>query len=463
MSGKYILGEAGARKLRELLNAGASKTAARRTPHLELEDNFALPFTVQWAQSVGDSGAWIIWLPEIDHLVMFQGSAAPIGDSLEAAGGDYPEGWYILPEEALSRESGGSLILTIIPGETAGASFAGRSQTSEDGETWAIKICEALVDSESGARAVKQLVTSAIHLGELAPSPFQYVKSVERNDLENEHVTHKITNNVFYWNGVLQEIADFDVSALMDGGTVWLVGKQTVATASTPEPDWEWSLAAAEGTAPYGGKVLNYKLYDFAQSAVACDYRTTFLALEDHTQKAKVEIAKSATATSKVVLDAAGDNAKVVVSDAEGYTITLDPADHRDADCSSQNIGVHQLICPSGDPEDDADRVYHVLSCSDIDLRNLKGLLDKNVVMDVSFSLSNGQLVATLSKENLKTGEMSQDVKTVCTLAELVVVTSESYTSNQFKNVRKRVKVFGEPTAAAGETVFTTTPHSAEA
>ena len=91
-------------------------------------------------------------------------------------------------------------------------------------------------------------------------------------------------------------------------------------------------------------------------------------------------------------------------------------------------------------------------------------LPDKNVVTDVSFSISGGQLVATLSKENLKTGATSQATKTVCDVGELDVVVSEVYShlTHQFTNTRKRIKVLGTPVDATGQAPFTATPLSGE-
>ena len=91
-------------------------------------------------------------------------------------------------------------------------------------------------------------------------------------------------------------------------------------------------------------------------------------------------------------------------------------------------------------------------------------LPDKDVVSDVSFSISDGKLVATLDKENLKTGVSSQVTKTVCEVAELDVVTEEAYSTSthQFTNVRKKIKVIGTPADATGQTPFTATPLSGE-
>jgi hypothetical protein len=91
-------------------------------------------------------------------------------------------------------------------------------------------------------------------------------------------------------------------------------------------------------------------------------------------------------------------------------------------------------------------------------------LPDKDVITDVSFSISDGKLIATLDKENLKTGASSQDTKTVCEVAELDVVTEEAYSTSthQFTNTRKKIKVIGTPADATGQTPFTATPLSEE-
>lgn len=91
-------------------------------------------------------------------------------------------------------------------------------------------------------------------------------------------------------------------------------------------------------------------------------------------------------------------------------------------------------------------------------------LPDKNVVDDVSFSISGGKLKATLAKSNLKTGATSTVTKDVCDVGELDVVVSEDYStsSHQFTNMRKRIKIIGTPSSASGQTPFTATPLSNE-
>lgn len=87
-------------------------------------------------------------------------------------------------------------------------------------------------------------------------------------------------------------------------------------------------------------------------------------------------------------------------------------------------------------------------------------LPDKAVVTGASFAISNGKLVCTLLKENLKTGATSTSTANVCDVGELDVVTEEAYSfsTHQFTNTRKRVKVIGAAVDATGQTPFTATP-----
>ena len=87
-------------------------------------------------------------------------------------------------------------------------------------------------------------------------------------------------------------------------------------------------------------------------------------------------------------------------------------------------------------------------------------LPDRDVVVGVSFSVSGGKIVATLAKENLKTGVQSSQSVDVCTIGELDVVTSEEYSisTHHFTNTRKRINVIGTPLSAQGQTPFTAVP-----
>lgn len=209
--------------------------------------------------------------------------------------------------------------------------------------------------------------------GSNGSSPFKYVKTTTTDPNTHQPVTlHKLENCKFYWNGELQELPDFDTSALMGGGTVYLRGKQAAPSQSDPDPDWEWSVGSSVQAAPSNGKALNYKLYDFAASKVAVDYRTTFLALEDHTPKAKLEIKKPGS-DGGIVLDSSGNVPKLTITDGNGKSVTIDLADIPDVNgCPSQNYGIHSLSFHSEDYPGEDYVVQHIISCGDIDLRKLR-------------------------------------------------------------------------------------------
>ena len=469
MGKRYYLGEAGVRKLRTLLNGrGESGSVHGTGPDLALEDEFAHPFTVQWAASAGESGAWLIWLPTSD-LVMFGSDAIDVTEDLEEAGGEYPSGWYVLPSGVLSSSNGGDLYLKVthIPGEdedddpTLSAEFVS-SATSEEDVT-CVPICHAAVDSVSGYRSVKQYVTSAVLLGAgegedakqydcdersisrisggesitgipvygdyfhlmgfgkftpngmIAPigtfdeatdleldgdseestsvaflvrtgntnqpdsnflgyrklkigksscsSPFAYEKSTSTDSSTHQPVTtHKLVNCKFYWEGELKSLPDFDVSGILSGGTVYLTGTQPAPSAQSKDPAWTWAVATAQAQAPSGGKVLNYKLYDFAQSKPSVDYRTTFLSLEDTTQKARY-VFKKPDGTASVEVDTTGSSPKIVITNGSGKTITLDTGDIP-SDCAGA-LGIHSFSYKDANGDT---QTFHGLFCSDIDL-----------------------------------------------------------------------------------------------
>lgn len=465
MGKRYYLGEAGVRKLRALMNGRGESGAVRGSvPGLALEDEFAHPFTVQWAASAGESGAWLVWLPS-DDLVMFGGVTIDPTEDLEDAGGDYPEGWYVLPDDALDADEGGVLYLKVSHGDEKKAEFVSSGTGGGEDVTF-VPICKASVDSVSGFRSVKQFVSSTILLGsggegggeryfadersvtrcgqestdptqifdtnyfhiygfgkftapgyaapigtfqqatdlEIDPdsgestsvaflvrsgnssspdsnyigyrkvkigssgrsSPFNYEKSTSTDPSTHQPVTtHKLVNCKFYWNGELQTLADFDVSGIIGGGSVYLTGKQTAPSSSDPDPDWTWQLATSEAQAPSNGKVLNFKLYDFANSKPSLDYRTTFLSLEDTTPKARIVVQKP-NGQGSITLDATGDKPKLVISDGT-HSINLDLSQIPET-CAGGNYGLHSIQYK--DKQGDT-QIYHGVFCSDIDLSDL--------------------------------------------------------------------------------------------
>jgi len=137
---------------------GAAGATRRSRPAFARGSEYAAPYTVRWAASVGDEGAWIVWLPS-DSLLVVDGAAVDVREGLEAAGGDYPEGWYRL--DALPSE-GGTLVLAVADGA---ATFSVASDGNDTAGGFAVTVCTAMVDADTGARRVKQFVSSVLVVG----------------------------------------------------------------------------------------------------------------------------------------------------------------------------------------------------------------------------------------------------------------------------------------------------------
>ena len=159
----YVLTEASARFLRGMMSdrrppvaAAVSSRAVR--PMAVQGDDYAAPYTIRWAESCG---GWIIWLP--DECLAVDGEAIDLTADLEAAGGDYPAGWYKLGIESDAT----SVYLNIYlphgeedeePEEPSGE-FA--EEASGEDDTWPV-----LIASMDG-RNVRQTVASALVLSGL--------------------------------------------------------------------------------------------------------------------------------------------------------------------------------------------------------------------------------------------------------------------------------------------------------
>ena len=175
---KYVLGPNAARKLKALLakSDGVSRRPAGSSA-VASDLEYAAPFTVKWAASAnGGEGAWIIWLPSTELLVV-HGEAVDLTADLEAAGGDYPDGWFVIDDETLEA-SGGDLYLKITraaeqPESDAGefaAEFVGSDDLDDeddDAESLAVVVASCAVDSDTDAKSVRQFLDSALVIGGL--------------------------------------------------------------------------------------------------------------------------------------------------------------------------------------------------------------------------------------------------------------------------------------------------------
>ena len=203
---RYVLGPNAARKLKALLakSDGVSRRPAGSAAVVsDLE--YAAPFTVQWAASVGSGGAWIIWLPG-DELVSVDGVTCDPTDGMDDVGGDYPEGWYLLDGDALDPDAGGKLYLNMTVTEAVQTcSFASAPQTSGVNGSHSVAICESSVDSETGARSVKQFVTSSIIIASGGGGDKdEYCadgKSISQKASSSTDPTQMVDTNVFHIQG----------------------------------------------------------------------------------------------------------------------------------------------------------------------------------------------------------------------------------------------------------------------
>ena len=175
---KYVLGPNAARQLKKLLRgSGEVSRRGNLSSALAFGSEYANPYAVQWAQSANDGeGGWIIWLPG-DALLVVDGQTVDVREDLEAVGGDYPDGWYLLGDVI---EDDGTLYLdihfpdpedeTAVQEPTAEFSNGESADDDEDDEedetrTVHVKVCDVATDSDTGARSVKQFVTSMILIG----------------------------------------------------------------------------------------------------------------------------------------------------------------------------------------------------------------------------------------------------------------------------------------------------------
>lgn len=187
---KYYLGERAARAVRQLMrgNSSVGTVPGAIGEPVDLQE-FAAPYTVQWAQSLNNGdGAWIIWLP-VDSLLDMSGRRLDVAQDLEAAGGGYVAGWYKLTSAMIDSSSGGTLYLNVKRTKTEGseeeeitAEFSAEDgynenqpyadaprETSGEGEESAvvasITICQAMVSDTGASRSIKQFVSSVIVIG----------------------------------------------------------------------------------------------------------------------------------------------------------------------------------------------------------------------------------------------------------------------------------------------------------
>ena len=233
----HTLTDNAVRKLRRALADRPGSTGGGAGGGVPVSYNrYAAPFTVRWAASLaqgessegaGDatSGEWIIWLPPGD-LLHVSGETVDVTANLEAAGGDYPEGWYVLAtddEPIIDRDEGGALYL----------SLSGVFSGAASGD--AIKICDAAVDASTGARTVKQYVSSSIIIGSGgAPMPFDLKGEIETSEDGTQKrlkVYYRAEGAKVLWNASELTPADTLSGWVLAYASTWVSAEGSIPTA----------------------------------------------------------------------------------------------------------------------------------------------------------------------------------------------------------------------------------------
>jgi hypothetical protein len=166
----YVLTPNAVEKLRRAIAPRSGNTGAVAATGLPIDpDKFPPPFTVRWSASANNKkGAWVIWLPDVAQLVMFEGVYLNIGGvTAEQA---LPAEWYTI-DDATTGSDEVWLVVTITK-TGSGEIFSvdvelstseGQATTGETVQN--ILVAEMDVDADTGAKRVKQYVDSAVVLG----------------------------------------------------------------------------------------------------------------------------------------------------------------------------------------------------------------------------------------------------------------------------------------------------------
>ena len=396
MGKRYYLGEAGVRKLRAIMNGRGESGAVRGSvPGLALEDDFAHPFTVQWAASAGDSGAWIIWLPSTDLLVVY-GEPVDLTADLEPAGGDYPSGWYVIDDEILSAEDGGSLNLKVKESESEGARFEAEfvgddDSGDEDEDALTIAVASCSVDSTSGGRSVRQYVSSELVIGGL--------KTEVAGDSEEsewlEVAGKKIVIQGYPGDG--DGAAELDNCGLTFTTVSARVGEngekipaKIIVGVLEKDPEESWAARTMIVPLPGGGtKVVHFLGCDDVDLSETggggggddpeevCERVVSLTG--DAYQSAKLQgdvTVKGATGSGLEVKSTEAQNAQQGAKN-KGGEMVVDLKGRADLENCGKNFAIHQIKFrdANGDIQ-----IYHGLFCGDIDLTTTGKLIERTTV-----------------------------------------------------------------------------------
>lgn len=256
------------------------------------------------------------------------------------------------------------------------------------------------------------------------PKPFD----IEMNELTQ---LYSCVRPMFWFDGQMVTVPAASIGAVPSTGSYYLVGVQS---GTDCDDAWSWSTTDTPPSQS-ASRALVWKLYDFSGGEITCDYRNTFLDLSSphlytkfevrdplgqqtdglivqsvSSDEAKLEMSSDESLTNgRIALQSSDGSSMLTMSEGNQTVVDMSSADLQQGPVAFHTLTVHHA---GGNTTDE----YDVLSNSDIDV--YEGGANIDVITGISFAISSGYLVATLTKKNLQTGTIStEDVNVASTVA----------------------------------------------
>lgn len=164
----YVLTSKAARGLAQILRGNRGNTGGGGTAYGVISFiNNPPPFTVRWSSKETSGGAWVIWLPALASLVCVDGATVTITGV--AAAQNLAAGWYTVT--GLQAADTAIYLNITIPdagqtGVTTTAELSASPASSSTGnKVYPLTVATLATDATSGAKSVKQCLTSAVTIG----------------------------------------------------------------------------------------------------------------------------------------------------------------------------------------------------------------------------------------------------------------------------------------------------------
>ena len=186
-----------------------------------------LPYEVRWSASETSSGAWVIWLPDLAHLVSYGDTSISTIIGVSAAQ-NLPSGWYTVSGLASSSTAVYLVVAVTDATGVATAEIAPTTALPATGETvYNLVIANLATDSSTGAKSVKQLITSAVNLGgggnaitigtpKVVEITTEWVGPSHADYNAHPHTLKVVRGNLTLTNGVLTAVEDSSLAQYIE-------------------------------------------------------------------------------------------------------------------------------------------------------------------------------------------------------------------------------------------------------